>query len=227
MKKSRKILLSLLATLMVGAACQLFENRIVYILSEDKSYYIIKDIFNCTETNLIIPSTHGGKPVREIGNSAFRDCSSLTSVVIGDSVTSIGDVAFYYCSSLMSVVIGDSVTSIGNGAFYSCDSLTSVVIGDSVTSIGFDAFCYCDSLTSVVIGDSVTSIGNSAFYDCTKLTSVYYKGTASDWSAISIDNTYGYNNSLINATRYYYSENQPTEEGNYWHYVDGKPTIWE
>ncbi|MBQ7324062.1 MAG: leucine-rich repeat protein [Clostridia bacterium] len=158
MKKSRKILLSLLATLMVGAACQLFENRIVYILSEDKSYYIIKDIFNCTETNLIIPSTHGGKPVREIGNSAFRDCSSLTSVVIGDSVT---------------------------------------------------------------------SIGNSAFYDCTKLTSVYYKGTASDWSAISIDNTYGYNNSLINATRYYYSENQPTEEGNYWHYVDGKPTIWE
>ena len=28
------------------------------------------------------------------------------------------------------------------------------------------------------------------------------------------------------ATKYFYSEEAPTEEGNYWHYVDGVETIW-
>ena len=36
------------------------------------------------------------------------------------SVTSIGDNAFVDCSSLTSVTIPNSVTSIGEGAFYDC-----------------------------------------------------------------------------------------------------------
>ncbi|MBO5773374.1 MAG: leucine-rich repeat domain-containing protein, partial [Clostridia bacterium] len=55
---------------------------------------------------------------------AFSGCSSLTSVVIPDSVTSIGSDAFSGCSSLTSVVIPDSVTSIGYNTFYGCNNLT-------------------------------------------------------------------------------------------------------
>ena len=140
-------------------------------------------------------------------------------------MTSIGERVFRDCSSLTSVSIPDSVTSIGDWAFAGCSSLTGITIPDSVTSIGEKAFDGCSSLTSITIPDSVTSIGGSAFIGCTSLTSVYYGGSAEDWANISIG---PYNDPLTSATRYYYSETQPTDTTyQYWHYVDGVPTVWE
>ena len=110
--------------------------------------------------------------VTSIGSSAFRNCSSLTSVTIPTGVTSIGECAFYDCSRLTSITIPNSVTSIGGGAFRHCSGLTSVSIPNSVTSIGVWAFGNCSRLTSVSIPNSVTSIGESAFIDCFSLTSV-------------------------------------------------------
>jgi hypothetical protein len=97
-----------------------------------------------------------------IANSAFRDCSGLTSVIILDSVTSIGEGAFYNCSGLTSVTIPDSVMSIGGWAFQNCSDLTSATIPDSVTSIGRGAFQGCSSLESITIpfvGDGGNPLG--------------------------------------------------------------------
>lgn len=85
------------------------------------------------------------------------------------------------------------------------------------------AFYDGTSLTSVTIGNSVTSIGYGAFSGCTSLKTVYYMGTAGQWAKISIGKD---NSRLTNATLYYYSESKPTASG-YWHYADGKPTVWE
>ena len=82
-----------------------------------------------------------------IENNAFKDCTNLTSITIGNSVISIGASAFQNCSGLTSVTIPDSVASIGASAFNSCTSLTSATIGNSVTSIGTNAFNSCTSLT--------------------------------------------------------------------------------
>ena len=194
-------------------------------LQETDSYSIRAKPNSILPSNIILPCTHNEKTVSSIANYAFSDCSSLASVVIPDSVTFIGYEAFYGCSSLTSVVIGDSVTSIGSYAFMCCYSLTSVVIPDSVTSIGYQAFEGCSSLTSVVIGDSVTSIGWRAFENCSSLNEVHYNGSAAEWNSISID-SYD-NDSLTNATHYYYSESEPTEEGNFWHWVDGEVVVWE
>jgi hypothetical protein len=75
-------------------------------------------------------------------------------VTIGNSVTSIGNAAFENCNSLTTVTIPNSVTSIGNYAFFHCENLTSVSIGDSVKTISGLAFSACKNLKRIeIIGD--------------------------------------------------------------------------
>lgn len=106
----------------------------------------------------------------EIGNSAFSNCTNLTTVELGDGVTSIGKSAFLKCTQLPSITIGNGVTSIGISAFNGCTALTNANIGSGV--IGASAFQDCSSLIAVTLGDGVTSIGANAFLRCTALTSM-------------------------------------------------------
>ncbi len=110
--------------------------------------------------------------VTSIGEFAFDSCTGLTSITIPNSVTSIGWAAFSFCTGLTSVTIPNSVTSIGGHAFSSCTALTSITISNSVTIIYGDTFSFCTSLISVTIPNSVTNIGDNAFGSCASLTSV-------------------------------------------------------
>ena len=106
----------------------------------------------------------------EIGNSAFSNCTNLTTVELGDGVTSIGKNAFLKCTQLPSITIGNGVISIGSGAFNGCTALTNANIGSG--AIGATAFQDCTRLTDVTLGDGVTLIGTNAFLRCTALTSI-------------------------------------------------------
>ena len=101
--------------------------------------------------NSDIPSGDYGEYGR-YDNCPFRG-SEFIKVIIGDKVTSIGDNAFRDCISLTSITIPDTshLTSIGSDAFYGCISLTSITIPESVTSIGEFAFSGCSNLTEVHI----------------------------------------------------------------------------
>ena len=91
-----------------------------------------------------------GNAVTSIGEAAFQDCQSLTSITIPESVERFGDEAFNNCASLKSINIPESVKSIGVAAFQICQSLTSMTIPESVVSIGFTAFLFCDNLKSLI-----------------------------------------------------------------------------
>jgi len=200
-----------------------------------KNYEIYKCAFykNYKLTKVTIPNS-----VTSIGGSAFAYCYSLTSVTIPDGVAYIENAAFGDCTKLKEVHISDMEawcnisfgSSSANPLYYAKnlylneDLVTELVIPDTVTEIEANAFTRYTSLTSVTIPDSVTSIGIHAFDDCESLTTVYYTGTDEEWTAISIGPA---NDFLKNATVYYYSKEDPTEEGNFWYYdTEGNIKVW-
>lgn len=107
-----------------------------------------------------------------IWDSAFADCSGLTSIDIPNSVTGISYNAFDGCSSLESVTLPSGITIINDYTFDGCSSLSSITIPNSVSDIGVSAFNGCSSLSSITIPNSIYQIGDSAFADCSGLTSV-------------------------------------------------------
>lgn len=149
-----------------------------------------------------------------IADFVFYECSSLTSIVMSDSVTHIGTGAFFDCSNLeynsydngyylgsvnnpyftlvqpidtliTTCEIHESTKIICESTFAKCSSLTNIVIPDSVKRIADIAFYGCNSLESIVIPYSVTSIGDSVFRACSSLTSITYNGTIEQWNAIA------------------------------------------
>ena len=126
--------------------------------------------------------------ISEVG---FRNCRSLTTINLPDSLASIGPNAFNSCSSLPTINLPDSLASIGKAAFYGCSSLATINLPDSLASIEDYAFSSCGSLTTINLPDSVASIGPNAFYACSSLENV------------TIENGFNCNNlNLSVSTRY-------------------------
>lgn len=222
--------------------CALLETATLTTATLSKNLTsIAKGLFaGCSSLeSLVIPDC-----VTIIGSSAFSDCETLSSITIPDNVTSIGSYAFSNCKNLSSISIPSSVTSVGGYAFSECSSLesislpgvtiissyvfsgcsklSSITLSDNLTEIDMYGFANSTALKDLVVSTSVTKIGEYAFSSCAAFEHFFYKGSNEEFKKVEVHRKSELEDSKI----YYYSETEPTESGNYWHYVDNVPTVW-
>ncbi len=142
---------------------------LLYELMGDNSSYCVVGVGSCTDSDIVIPAEYEGLPVTDIGDSAFEDCTMITSVSLPDGLEYIGYAAFSGCGALKTVMISNSVSRIGRWAFQSCIELTSITLPDNMLEISDSLFSGCVKLERVSVSNQLTSIESQAFYGCESL----------------------------------------------------------
>ena len=140
-----------------------YDDTVNFVISEDGT--LTK--YNGWQRYVTIPDT-----VTAIGDSAFKNNTTMISVKIPDGVISIGNSAFSGCTALIGIYIPDSIETVGNSAFYNCTSMENVKLSEKLESIASSTFYNCSSLEAIILPDSITYIGGSVFANCKKLSNV-------------------------------------------------------
>lgn len=130
-------------------------------------------IYNGTDKDVVIP-----KEIKIIGKSAFENNSTVETIEFakGSQVDTIARYAFKDCVSLKSITIPNTVVSIGYGAFQDCSKLADIRIPESVETIDANAFKGCLALTDVELNDGLLEIGDYAFAS-TPITYIFFPST--------------------------------------------------
>ena len=155
-----------------------------------------------------------------IGEYAFADCTSLTELYVPASVVTCGSYYCKGCTALTTVNVPRCVVDFVQGYLVDCPNIDTIVISGNLKKLNVRSLVNLTKLTTIVIPRSVTEIGYKVFSGSLK--TVYYGGTEADWASIEFDEE----SMIDSATVYYYSETEPNEAGNFWHYVDGVATKW-
>ena len=151
----------------------------------------------------------GGYSVKEgtriICNKAFSTCTSLTSIVIPNSVVSIGDGAFSRCSSLSNIVIPKSVICLNGNPFSDWEGMLECL---SPTFIYEDDVLFNkdkskiisfrnQEIESYIIPNSVVNIGDGAFSRCRSLTNIVIPNSVTDIGNSAFSNCSSLSNIVI------------------------------
>ncbi|MBR5168435.1 MAG: leucine-rich repeat protein, partial [Salinivirgaceae bacterium] len=225
---------------------------------DDSLHYVEVDRYSGTLGNIVIPSTTTINDIKytvtNIDDQAFRDNTTIVSVVIPNSVTTIESNAFRNCKNLEYVVIPSSVTTIGEGPFCESNKLTAIYVEDGNKDfISVDGVVYSADMKTLVqypcakpgstftIPNGVENIKYGAFSSCKNLTSLILPNTLKNiyWWAISgcghmtrlvIPKSVSYieGNGIRNSknlTIYCEAESEPYNWSYYWN-SDGYPVVW-
>ena len=106
-------------------------------------------------------------------------------------------------------------------SFSSCEELDTVIFENGATNI----YCFANNskIKYIVLPNSVERIAGN-FSGCEELSTIFYKGTSEQWETIEFSESG--TSYVTNALCYFYSEEKPTVDGYFWHYIEGKPVIW-
>ena len=189
-------------------------------------------------------SLHIGKSVEYIEQGVFASTALLTDIQVSpenktlhsqnNCIIETESKELIIACKTSTIPDDGSVIRIGVWAFAFQQDRKLVIIPDAITHIEGNGFMFSPNLEALVIGSGVEIIEHDQLIACDNFARIYYMGTQEEWEKIDIAGrkstggvSFGSNRKLLEATVYFYSEEEPTEEGNYWHYVDGVPTPWE
>ena len=116
-----------------------------------------------TDAEVTVP-----EEVTETG-SAFKDCKTVTKVVLPAGLTKLESDIFSGCTALKEIAIPEGVTSIGNGAFRDCEALTELALPQGLKKIESYAFIGCTGLSYIDIPDGVETIDGYIVNEPTQL----------------------------------------------------------
>ena len=116
-----------------------------------------------TDAEVTVP-----EEVTETG-SAFKDCKTVTKVVLPAGLTKLESDIFSGCTALKEIAIPEGVTSIGNGAFRDCEALTELVLPQGLKKIESYVFIGCTGLSYIDIPDGVETIDGHIVNEPTQL----------------------------------------------------------
>lgn len=107
----------------------------------------------------------GLEKAKYIGKNAFEG-TALTELTFEKDVE-FGDSAFKDCESLTKVTFSDKQTAIGSSAFFSCGKLTDFNLPDSIKTLGANCFGWApiDGKT-IPLPKNLATLGNGAFFGC-------------------------------------------------------------
>lgn len=128
---------------------------IVYPAQKQDRYYEVPDTvkqmcWGAFEGNAYLEEIVVGSGLSQIPMSAFRDCTSLTTVKLPDSLRKIEPHAFCKCRNLKNINIPENVRSVGL-AFWYCESLEEIVLPKGLIQYYGNEFNYCDRLRKIHI----------------------------------------------------------------------------
>lgn len=204
------------------------QNNLIYTYLDDtnKDFSYTVDGENVTITSynsnnsiVTIPSYLNGYPVTKIGDSAFKDCSTI-EYITSNQLKEIGNNAFENCINLKSLYMPNAET-IGDNAFANCTKLNDISI-INVKSLGTKAFLNCTELAKVEFSKQIKTIGEKALgYNQTSIISDFdilgYSNTVAETYAT--ENNISFHSAISPLSHFYYTTNSEKTE-IYISYVD-------
>lgn len=133
--------------------------------------------YNGNDTVVVIPPTISSWPVTKIGEDAFQDNTTITSVTIPASVTEIGANAFAGCTNLTSVTYGGdwsnltiqsgnpAVQDAANAPLFDFEFIPPDNTAVIVTNYKYNGAAADVTIPSRYQGKPVTTIGHAAFFN--------------------------------------------------------------
>lgn len=163
-------------------------GELAFRLSNDGTYYILWGIGTYTGSEVTVPETYNGLPVREIGSYAFPDNISAKKIIIPGTVKVIRAWAFENLEIETVIFTSEGLEKIEQSAFRFAKKLKNIVLPNSVKSIEGGAFNNCESLEKINIPTSMTVI-EGLFYGCKNLKYVEFHDGIKEIDTGAFENT--------------------------------------